>query len=125
MKPERTEHWSDLKAFLRDGVCPGVASGARPTRRITLGRTWSKRGLGFEIEDMSGTLLAEFVLDREQVEFLRSFCDYSILRMTPQRGVNRKVRERRRQDVQFMAWFGDRTRRLQRRTRKAARSRQR
>jgi hypothetical protein len=73
----------NLMLWQSDGVaalCEGT--GKEPLSEVSVGRTDSKRGLGFEIVMRPGAEpVASFVLDRAQVERLHAFLEFQLTRI--------------------------------------------
>lgn len=69
----------DLSPFWHDGAVRVFPGRGRNLPDLCLGRTDSKRGLGFEFTH--GEQVVRFVLDREQVKVLREYLDYQARRI--------------------------------------------
>ncbi len=69
----------DLALFWRDGTVSDHPGQGRTLPRLTAGRTDSREGLGFELED--GGRLVRFVLDGAQIRFLRRYLEYQARRI--------------------------------------------
>lgn len=65
-----SERPADLLFWLRDGCSAAFGARVRAEVEVSIGRTDSKRGLGFVVARRGGGVLADFVLNKDQVNEL-------------------------------------------------------
>ena len=68
----KDERPADLLFWFADGFCGKYQARTAASTRVSIGRTNSKRALGFTVSN-GGKMVADFVLDRDQVIELAAF----------------------------------------------------
>ena len=89
------ERPADLVFWFGNGFCGGYKARAAADVEISVGRTDSKRALGFIVRNGQGNL-ADFVLDRDQVAELAAYLQMSLGRL-------RKPLGRKRNQISLVA----------------------
>jgi len=72
------EQTVDLTLWMKDGVVAVKRGRGSKLPDVSVGRTDSKRRVGFMVEAPSGREIVRFALDRAQVQSLRDYLDYSL-----------------------------------------------
>jgi hypothetical protein len=73
---DNNERPADLLFWFADGFCGTHQARTAASTRVSIGRTNSKRALGFTVSN-GEKMVADFVLDRDQVGELASFLQVS------------------------------------------------
>jgi len=84
----------ELLVWFTDGAPRSIGPGAKPGKRalpeVSIGRTTSKRALGFIVRGVDGRQETRFVLDREQVKMLVPYLTRSLRRLRATKTKSRK-----------------------------------
>jgi hypothetical protein len=84
-KTKDVERPAYLMLFPRDGLAIPVDARVKADTKVSVGRTDSKRALGFEIVSRKGVEM-DFVLDRDQVTELHAFLQLALPGLLKPRG---------------------------------------
>jgi len=77
--PYPNEQPTDLTFWFRDGSCVGCDARLKANTRVSVGRTDSKRALGFVVRRGEASL--DFVLDKDQVAELATYLKHVALKL--------------------------------------------
>ena len=94
-KRSRNERPANLIFWLADGACGAFRARVKADAEVSIGRTDSKRGLGFIVTQGDQSL--DFVLDKDQVIELAIF-------LHMQRGRLREPLGRKKNQLSWKAW---------------------
>jgi hypothetical protein len=77
VKRPANERPADLRFWLKSGSCSGCDAPWKAEMKVSVGRTDSKRALGFWVSKRDGgTHVADFVLDRHQAAELAAYLSF-------------------------------------------------
>ena len=79
MRADSGERPADLLLWFKDGFCSGFTARVAADVEVSIGRTGSKRALGFMITN--GKKQMDFVLDKDQCAELAAFLQISLPRL--------------------------------------------
>jgi hypothetical protein len=83
-KRKTIERPAELLFWLADGALMGFKPRVPPEVEVSLGRTDSKRALGFVVS--RGDVMMDFVLDKDQVVELAAYLELALPRLLEPRG---------------------------------------